>query len=128
MDLNWLLASVESAERGQVQLLVNPNEIEIALRKHLAKLHESALLDSKECLYIREAREARKKFFIGFFKFQYDESRKYTAMDEGFHFLISDRELDDLEENFNDNSISKMTLFFGLTATAALAEDIRRFG
>ena len=124
-ELNWLFASVQnSKEKNQrhITLLTDPFEIDKFIKSHLLELYNSAVRDSNECIYIKEALQARKKIFSGLYDFQYEESRYYLSQE----FLPS--ELEQMEIDYRDNSICKMALFFGLTATAAFAENIRRFG
>lgn len=123
-ELNWLLASVQNAKDNNqchVTLLVDPLKIDEFIKSHLLELYNSAVRDNNECVYIKEALQARKKIFSGLYDFQYEESRYYLSQE----FLHSD--LEQMKIDYRDNSICKMALFFGLTATAAFAENIRRF-
>lgn len=124
-ELNWLLASVQNAKENNqchVTLLIDPLKIDEFIKSHLLELYNSAVRDNNECVYIKEALQARKKTFSGLYDFQYKESRYYLSQE----FLHSD--LEQMKIDYRDNSICKMALFFGLTATAALAENIRRIG
>lgn len=124
-ELNWLLASIQNAKENNqrlISLLIDPAKINEFIKAHLLELYNSAVHDNNECVYIREALHARKKFFSDLYDFRYEESRYYLSQE----FLHSD--LEQMESEYRDNSICKMALFYGLTATAALAENIRRFG
>ena len=90
------------------------------IKEYLHELYNSAINDYFECLYIDEAFEARKKILIGFYQFKYEESKRYISQDYDFYALNA------LQQDFRKNSISKMALFYGLTATATLENDIRR--
>jgi len=124
-ELNWLLASIQSAKENNwrhAALLVDPVKINEFIKSYLLELYNSAVRDNNECIYIKEALQARRKIFSGLYDFKYEESRYYLSQE----FLHSD--LEQMESEYKDNSICKMALFYGLTATAALAENIRRFG
>ena len=124
-ELNWLLASVQGAKENNqrtTKLLADSVKIDEFIKVHLLELYNSAVRDSNECVYIREALQARKKFFSGLYDFQYEESKYYLSQEFMYSNLVQ------MESEYKDNSICKMALFYGLTATAALAENIRRFG
>lgn len=116
-ELNWLLASVQGAKENNqrtTKLLSDPVEVNDFIKSHLLELYNSAVRDNNECVYIKEALQARKKLFSGLYDFQYEQSRYYLSQE----FLHSD--LEQMESEYKDNSICKMALFYGLTATAAL--------
>ena len=123
VDFNWIQASIQNTRNGSsgyVELLSDPVRIRRSLKKYLFGVYEGAVQDSKECVYIDEAIQAKRKFFSGLFPFKYEESRYYASMD----LLPSD--LRTLQQDRRENSHKGMALFFGLTATAALADNIRR--
>lgn len=125
IELNWLLASVQNARENHlrhIKLLIDPAKIDECIRSHLLELYNSAVHDNNECIYIKEALQARKKILVGLFRFEHEESRYYLSQE------FSYSSLEQMEIDYRDNSICKMSLFYGLTATAALAENIRRFG
>lgn len=125
IDLNWLLASIQNADENnqrRVSLLIGSAKVNNYIREHLLNLYNSAVRDNNECVYIKEAMQARRKFFSGLYDFQFEESKKYLSQE----FQYSD--LEKIESEFRDESICKMSLFFGLTATAVLEQNIRRFG
>jgi len=125
IDLNWLLASIQNADgnnQRRVSLLIDSAKVNNYIREHLLNMYNSAVRDNNECVYIREAMQARRKFFSGLYDFQFEESKKYLYQE----FQHSD--LEQIESEFRDESICKMSLFFGLTATAVLEQNIRRFG
>lgn len=123
VDFNWLQASIQSAKNERlryIDLLSNPIRIRRTLKEYLLGVYNGAVQDSNECVYMDEAIQAKGKFFTGLYPFQYEESRYYASPD----FLPS--ELRSMQQDRRENSHKGMALFFGLTATAALAEDIRR--
>ena len=123
VDFNWLQASIQNAKNEPsrfIDLLSDPIRIRCALKEYLLDVYNGAVQDSNECVYIDEAIQAKGKFFTGLFPFQYEESRYYASPD----FMTSD--LRSMQQNRRENSHKGMALFFGLTATAALAENIRR--
>ena len=125
VELNWLLASIHSAKetrKHNISLLIDPEEILNSIKSHLRELYNSAVHDNNECVYIQEALQAKKIIFSGLYNFQYDSSRYYLSD------IFSRSDLEKMESDYRKNSIRKISLFYGLTATAALAESIRRFG
>lgn len=125
VEVNWLLASIQhnKARRTRnIPLLNDPKLIRDCIREHLLGLYNSAIDDYNECIYIDEALQARKKFFQGLYPFKYEESKRYLSLD------ILHSELEALRNDYQGNGICKMALFFGLTVTAALENEIRRFG
>lgn len=124
VELNWLFASIQNANetnQGIISLLIDPDKVLDALNSHLLGLYNSAIHDNNECVYIEEAIQARKKFCTGLYAFKYEESKYYLSLD----FTISN--LTNMKDELRDNSICKMALFYGLTATAALTDSIRRY-
>ena len=123
VDFNWLQASIQNAKNVQsryIELLSDPIKIRCSLKEYLLGVYNDAVRDRDECVYINEAIQAKGKFFPGLFTFRYEESRYYVSPD----FTKSDlrSELQDRMEN----SHKGMALFLGLTATAVLAENIRK--
>ena len=123
VDFNWLQASIQNTKKGSsryIELLSNPVIIRHSLKEYLLGVYNGAVQDSSECVYIDEAIQAKGKFFTGLFPFQYEESRYYASPD------FSLQELRAMQQDRKENSHKGMALFFGLTATAALAENITR--
>lgn len=123
VDFNWLQASIQNAKNESsryVDLLSNPIKIRSSLKEYLLGVYNDAIRDSNECVYIGEAIQAKGKIFTGLYPFQYEESRYYASLD----FTTSD--LESMQQDKKENSHKGMALFFGLTATAALAENIRK--
>ena len=124
-DLIWLLSSVHisrNERKNSILLLSDKSAIRTAIKEYLFGLYNSAVLDNNECVYIDEAQKARNKFFSGLYPFKFEESMRYLSLD------YTSRNLDEEYTYYKNNSLNKMALFYGLTATAALIEDIRRFG
>ena len=123
VDFKWLQASIQNAKNESsryIDLLSNPVKIRCSLKEYLLGVYNDAVQDSKECIFIGEAIQAKGKIITGLYPFQYEESRYYASPD----FLPSD--LRAMQQDRRENSHKGMALFFGLTATAALAENIRR--
>lgn len=121
VDFNWLQASIQDAKNGRhIDLLSDPIRIRHALKEYLLNVYNDAVQDSNDCVFIGEAIQAKGKIFTYFFPFQYEESRYYASPDFSTSELIS------MKQDRMENSHNGMALFFGLTATAALAENIRR--
>lgn len=119
-DLCWLLASIDLYKenpQGYCDLECDPNKIRKGLKRYLANLYYSAINENNECVYIQEALQNRHKFF---YSPQNKEAKKYFSSSE---YPCS--ELEKLWDSYREKSISNMALFYGLTATAALAEGIR---
>lgn len=123
VDFNWLQASIQNAKKEpprSIELLSDPIRIRCSLKEYLLDVYTGAVQDSNDCVYIDEAIQAKGKFFTGLFPFKHEESRYYASPD----FITSD--LRSIQQDRRENSHKGMALFFGLTATAALAENIRR--
>ena len=123
VDFNWLQASIQNAKNESskyVDLLSNPVKIRSSLKEYLLDVYYDAVRDSNECIYIHEAIQAKRKFLPGLYSFKYEESRYYISPD----FMTSD--LKTMLQDRRKNSHKGMALFFGLTVTAALTEEIRR--
>lgn len=127
VDYIWLKASLGNGERYPVRLLSNPTEITGAVRTMLLKRYDSANMNYYKSNCIHEALQARKKFFSGLYPFRYEGSKEYLIRDET-GYVYSFESLVQLESNTQKYSVSTMALFFGLTATAALADSYWRFG
>ncbi len=123
VDFNWLQASIQYAKNEPsryIDLLSDPSRIRCFLKDYLLGVYNGAVEDSNECVYIDEAIRAKGKLFTGLYPFQYEESKYYASPE----FLTSD--LSSIQHERRENSHKGMALFYGLTATAALAENIRR--
>ena len=108
VDYNWLQASIQNAKNEPsrcIDLLSDPIRMRSSLKEYLLCVYNGAVQDNNECVYIDEAIQAKGKLFTGLFPFQHEES---------------------MQQDKRENSHKEMALFFGLTATAALAENIRR--
>jgi len=124
IDINWLLASIQNADENNhrgVSLLIAQDKVDYYIREYLLNLYNSAVQDNNECVYLKEAMQAKRKLFSGLYDFQYEESKKYLSSD----FQYSD--LEQREYEYRDESICKMSMFLGLTATAVLEKNIRRY-
>ena len=125
VDFNWLMAAIHNSKINKcrmVKLQVNHHELIKSTKAFLLEIYNNAIDEYNECIYIDEALKAKGKIFTGLYPFQYEKSKKYAWSDYTYSDLKS------MQHEFTENSISRMSLFYGLTATAALAENIRRFG
>ncbi len=125
VDFNWLMAAIHNSQINKcrmVRLQANHHELIKSTKDFLLEIYNNAIDEYNECIYIDEALKAKKKFLPHLYDFRFQESRYYASPD----FTTFD--LQDIKQEHHGNSIEKMSLFYGLTATAALAEDIRRFG
>lgn len=104
VDLNWLQASIRNAKIESLrytELLSDPIRIRSSLKEYLFDVYNNAVQDSEACDYIEKEINAKGKLF-----------KRSELMKKWQDRMI--------------NSHKGMALFFGLTATAALAESIRR--
>ena len=123
VEFNWLQASINNAKKEQtkcVELLSDPIMIQYSLKEYLLGVYTVAVQDWNEYVFISEAIQARRKLFTGIFPFKYEESKYYISPDFSFS------ELESLQHKRRESSHKRIALFFGLTATAARAEDIIR--
>lgn len=123
VDCCWLLASIQFGQEKKekyVNLLSDPTQISLSICRFLSNIHDSAVQDCNECTYISEAIKARNRFFTGLYPFKYERSRTYLSRE------IENSDLRVWLNDYTSSSIDKMRLFYGLTATSVLAEEIRR--
>lgn len=121
VDCCWLASSMQySREKnsGRINLLDDPNQIRVFLRLFLKSLHNFAISEMNEWTRISEAMKPKWQIFMGLCPDP--EVQKYLSRD------LSHSDLERMLEERKDNSMNKMALFYGLTATSALAENIRR--
>ena len=123
-EVNWLFASIQYANQTNSRRIMLLSDLEIirgCLRDYLQELYDSAVEYSNECVYINEALRARQRILTGLYPFEHEESRQYLSPDISYSYLES------LLNELREESIGKMALFYGLTATAALENEVRRF-
>jgi len=123
VEVNWLLASIYNSENiklSHVVLLSNPAIINKALKGYLHNVFKDSIQYSLECEYIKEAKQAKKKILTGLYPFQYEESKYYVYN----NFTME--ELDQIWGHSKMDSLKKRSLYLGLTATAALADNIQK--
>ncbi len=123
VELNWLLSSkythIQRRESGLISLLESPSIIRIGLRKGLAEvLYETALYDKGKSEQYGTAQLTRYAFLPG----MHPDSQVRDLFAQGY----TSSNFKELQEQARECSIQKMALFYGLTATAAKAEQIRR--
>lgn len=124
VDFNWLQASIQNAKDNSsryVSLMSDPIKMRNSLKKYLDDVFDISIQNYYDSIYIDEAIKARRKIFTGLYPFKYKESRQYLSTND-----YSDSELESMNEAKNKDSHKGMALFFGLTATEALAENIRK--
>ena len=122
-DLNWLLSSkyyhVQKNMIGKIELLTSPTLIGIWLKKALEDvIYEAALYDKERCKQYESAQLMRYQIFSG----AHPDSQVRDLYAQGY----TGSDFKDLEAQAHKCSIRRMALFYGLTATAARAEEIRR--
>lgn len=124
-DVCWMVASVYASERGRkenVILLCNQKQINESLRDYLEFLYDAAIHEHNESVYIGEGIQAKNEHPFLRYKYEY----KYA---ESLRYINSDLTIQELE---NRKQLQKgfcsrhLTLYYGLTATAALADNIRK--
>lgn len=123
VEINWLLASYYNSKKNgekEIILLKNYKTRRECLKEYLWNLYNLSVEDYNECNYIAEALEIKGKILSGLHKFKYEESRRYLSQEYDYMYLK------ELQREYRNISINKRTLFYGLTATAALENDIRR--
>lgn len=122
-DLNWLLSSkyyhVQKNLIGKIELLTSPEVIRIWLKKALEHvIYEAALNDKGRCEQYESAQLIRYQIFSG----DHPDSQVRDLYAQGCTFS----DFKNLESQAHECSIRHMALFYGLAATAARAEEIRR--
>lgn len=122
-DLNWLLSSkyyhVQKNLIGKIELLTSPVVIRIWLKKALEDvIYEAALNDKERCEQYESAQLMQYQIFSGV----YPDSQVRDIYAQG----CTSSDFKNLESQAHECSIRRMALFYGLTATAARAEEIRR--
>ena len=125
VDICWLLASIHAstqAEEHTIELLSNPIQIRKAIRNYLEELYEMAIKDYHECFFISEAIAAKKEhpFKPERYKNKYTESEWYINSN------WTSQDLRDEKSRCDNRFKHNMIIYFGLTATCALAYNIRR--
>ena len=124
-DVCWVVASVYASERGRkgnVILLCNQKQINESLREYLESLYDSALHEHYESFYIGEGIQAKNDHPIlrHRYEYKYEESLRYI------HSNLTIQELKDRKQQQKGFCSRHLTLYYGLTATAALADNIRK--
>lgn len=121
-DLNWLLSSkyyyVQKQRSGKIDLLISHSMIRIWLKKALNEvLYEAAIYDEERCKQYESAQLTRYQIFSGCYPDQ--QVRELYA--QGY----TGSDFKELRAQAHECSIRRMALFYGLTATAERAEEIR---
>ena len=123
-DACWLLVSLERApnKKGEIELYPKPYTITPRLRQYLKAIYEDGEYEKQQGEYIQEVLDLRKMGFIRSLRYE-------CAHEEAREIARSGRSTNDLESEqwkhyyeFDRN----MLLFYGLTVTSKLANDIRR--
>ncbi len=122
-DLNWLLSSkyyyVKNNLSGKIELLTLPTLIRIWLKKALEDvIYEKALYYQERCEQYSSAQLFRYQLLSG----AHPDSEVKKLYAQGY----TSSDFESLESQTRECSIKCMALFFGLTATAARVEEIRR--
>lgn len=122
-DLNWLLSSkyyyTQKNLAGKIELLKSSTMIRIWVKKALEDvIYETALYDEERCKQYESAQLIRYQIFSGV----HPDSQVRDLYAKG----CTGSDFKNLEAQARECSIRRMALFYGLTATAARAEEIRR--
>lgn len=122
-DLNWLLSSkyyyTQKNLVGKIELLKSSTMIRIWVKKVLEDvIYETALYDEECCKQYESAQLIRYQIFSGV----HPDSQVRDLYAKG----CTGSDFKNLEAQARECSIRRMALFYGLTATAARAEEIRR--
>lgn len=124
IDFNWLLSSLYKAfsERSQskVALLDSSNERDYWFQKAVVEeIYNGALRDKEYSEHFKEAQGFKYSIFTGMIP--YKEVNDYLAVAGDSYTGLRQQ-----ETYYRTESVDYMALFFGVIATAALAEKIRR--
>lgn len=122
-DLNWLLSSkyyyTQKKLVGKIELLKSSTMIRIWVKKALEdEIYKTALYDEERCKQYESAQLMRYQIFSGV----HPDSQVRDLYAQG----CTGSDFKNLEAQARECSIRRMALFYGLTATAARAEEIRR--
>ena len=125
VDLNWLISSIyiheQRGERGDISLLTSSTTICKGIKKGLSEvLYENALYEQDRSEQYETAQMTRYAFLPG----MHPDPQVRDYFGQGYTYS----DFKSLQEKARECSIRKMALFYGLTATAAKAEQIRRMG
>ena len=125
VDLCWLLASNEYSERSNyrsIELLSNPKQINTSIRSYLESIYIAAIKEHNESVYIGEGINAKNEhpFIPVLYDNRYQESMCYIRSDSKLS------ELQDIKNQYEYWCNYHLTLYYNLTATAALADNIMR--
>ena len=125
VDLCWLLASNSFSERNRhsnVALLSNHDQINKSLSSYLDALYNAAINEHNESVYVSEGINAKNEHPIipTLYDNCYEESMRYIRSDS------TRSELQDLKGQYEHWCNYHLSLYYGLTATAALADQIFR--
>ena len=125
VELCWLLASNAVSERSgyrNVILLSNHDQLNKSLRSFLDRLYDAALKEYNESVYIGEGISAKSEHPIipALYDNRYEESMRYIRSDS------TRSELQDTKDQYEYWCNYHLALYYGLTATAALADQIYR--
>ena len=127
IDICWLIASTYSSNTRKeryVILLSDQNIIHDSIRSFLESVYETAISDHNEGVYISEGINAKKEhlFFPWLYDNRFDQSMYYIRSD------MTSRDLQYRKDEYVMDCRTRLSIYYSLTATAALAENIRRFG
>lgn len=125
VDLCWLLASNAFSEcnrYSKVTLLSNHEQINESLRSFLDFLYDAAIKEHNESVYVGEGINAKNEypFIPALYDNRYEESMRYIRSDS------TCSELQDAKGQYEYWCNYHLALYYGLTATAILADQIYR--
>ena len=124
-DVCWLIASVSASEQNRldkVVLLSNQKQINIALKDYLELLYVAAIHEHNESVFVGEGIQAKNEHpFLPFrYDYKYQESARYVNSN------LTPSELKEIQRQQQDFCTKHLTIYYGLTVTAALADNIRK--
>lgn len=125
VELCWLIASAYNSNQSNnryIVLLDNRKQIVESVKLYLDDLYANAIQDHNESVYIAEAIRHKKEHTLApsFFDSQYPQSDWYIR--EGW----TTKALEYEQQNFKTRCSLQLAQYYGLTATAALADNIGR--
>ena len=127
VDICWLVASVYNSNMKNdkyVILLSNQKDIRDSAKSFLESVYVKAIQNHNEMVYITEAINAKKEhpLFTGLYDNQFEESEYYIQSN------MTQKELLHIKNMHKSDCRTNLSMYYCLTATAVLAENIRRLG
>ncbi len=126
IDICWLIASTfcsDTRKERYVILLSDQNILQDSIKSFLESVYVTAIRDHNEGVYISEGINAKKEhlFFPWLYDNQYDQSIYYIRSD------MTSRDLQYRKDEYVMDCRTSLSIYYSLTATIVLADNIRRF-